>query len=436
MSLRWNGLGLVGISVGLVLAGGVPAQAEVYVGPAQTAQLLRSSQVVIADDSEVARSVDLALLQRDVGSARHVYVAVLPARGMDRSAKQTAADIGQALGDDSAVVVVAVGRQIGAAQGPRAPLPAGEASRIAVDAQQTTGDVQSELDSAIGQIRRVGSGGAVGADINTNSNASTSTSGGGGGPGMGAVGGLLVVLCAVGGAFLWLRRRKAQRAVQERTVGLRAEVDSLYGRLSNDVSTLNAGDDVAARQALVDASERYTATGALLADPRASAPVLAQAKRTAIEGIMACRVARQRLGLDLGMDPMPPAPPSAPQVQGSQVVQVDGQSYTGHGQYQPGASNYFGGGTYQGRYIPGGWYARPFWQTAAISAVAFGGLGYALGGGFGDGDYERGDGFGDGGGDWSGGGGGGNDGGGDWSGGGGGDWGDSGGGGGGGGDWG
>jgi len=93
------------------------------------------------------------------------------------------------------------------------------------------------------------------------------------------------------------------------------------------------------------------------------------------------------------------------------------------------------GGSYQGRYIPGGWYSRPFWQTAAISAVAFGGLGYALGGGFGGGfgedGYEHDDDGGSGGGDWGGGGGGGDwgSGGGDWGGGGGGDWGGGGGGG-------
>jgi len=228
---------------------------------------------------------------------------------------------------------------------------------------------------------------------------------------------------------------------------LRAEVDSLYARLGSDVSTLNAGSDAVTQQALVDASERYTATGSLLADPRATPAVLAQAKRTAIEGIMATRIARQRLGLDLGPDPMPTPPPSAPQVQGSQPVTIDGQAYTGYGQYQPGAGHYFGGGSYQGSYIPGGWYSRPFWQTAAISAVAFGGLGHALGGGFGGDGYERDDDGGSGGGgwggddrpnggDWGGGGGGGGDwggggGGGDWGGGGGGgDWG------GGGGDWG
>ncbi len=434
LSLR-SGLWCVGVSSVVVLAGGSVASAAVSTGPEQTAQLLQSSPVFIADDSEARGSLDVARLRQDIGSAGHVYVAVLPAQSLHGTTRQTAAEIGGFLHDDSSVVIVTVGRQLGAAQGPRAPLPPGDASRIATTTQGSTPDLQAALDTTITQIRRDGSSGGAAA---TTTPTSAGTGKGSGGSGSGALAGVLAVLIAAGGALLFWRRRKTNRVRQESTGGLRAEVDSLYARLGSDVSTLNAGSDAVTQQALVDASERYTATGSLLADPRATPAVLAQAKRTAIEGIMATRVARQRLGLDLGPDPMPTPPPSAPQVQGSQPVTIDGQSYTGYGQYQPGAGHYFGGGSYQGRYIPGGWYSRPFWQTAAISAVAFGGLGYALGGGFGGGfgedGYERDDDGGSGGGGGWGGDDRQNGGGGDWGGGGGG--GDWGGGGGGGGDWG
>ncbi len=425
LSLR-SGLWCVGVSSVVVLAGGGVASAAVSTGPEQTAQLLRSSPVFIADDSEARGSVDVARLRQDIGSAGHVYVAVLPARSLDGTTRQTAADIGGFLHDDSSVVIVTVGRQLGAAQGPRAPLLPGDASRIATTTQGSTPDLQAALDTTITQIRRDGSSSGAAA---TTTPTGAGTAKGSGGSGSGALVGVLAVLIAVGGALLFWRRRKINRVRQESAGGLRAEVDSLYARLGSDVSTLNAGSDAVTQQALVDASERYTATGSLLADPRATPAVLAQAKRTAIEGIMATRVARQRLGLDLGPDPMPTPPPSAPQVQGSQPVTIDGQAYTGYGQYQPGAGHYFGGGSYQGRYIPGGWYSRPFWQTAAISAVAFGGLGYALGyehddddGGSGGGDWGGDDRQNGGGGDWGGGGGG------DWGGGGGGDWGGGGGG--------
>jgi len=404
-----------------VVAGGGAAAAAGYTDPVQTAQQLRSTHVVVADDAETRGQVDVARLQQDLGSATHIYVAVLPARALTGTPEQTAAAIGAALGDDSAVVVVAVGPQVGAAQGPRAPLPPGDARRVAATHNSGT-DLQAALDDTITQVRRDGSSNA-GPGPGNNTPATSS------GPGSGVL--LLLVVLLAGAALLVVRRRRATSRGTQQTAGARADVESLYSRLGSDVATLDAGKDVVAQQAMVDASERYGTTGSMLADPHAGAAVLAQARRTAIEGIMAARVARQRLGLDPGPDPMPTPPPTAPQVDGRQDVQVDGVSYTGYGQYQPGAGHYFGGGTYQGRTIPGGWYQRPFWQTAAISAVAFGGLGYALGGGF-DGDYDGGRGGGDwgssGGGDWGGGGG---SGGGDWGGGGGsggGDWGGGGGG--------
>ena len=427
-----------------VVGAGV-AGAAVFTDPGQTAQALRSSHVVVADDAEGRGQVDVTRLQQDLGGASHIYVAVLPARALTSTPERTAAAIGSALGDDSAVVVVAVGTQVGAAQGPRAPLAPNDASRVAASHNGGT-DLQAELDTTITQVRTDGSRGGDSSQRATTTSSSSS-----------GIGLVLLLLFFVGVGLLVLRRRRRrgsgsgsgrgvgafprQRRTTGEVAGGRADVESLYSRLGSDVSTLNTGTDKVAQQAMVDASERYTTTGSLLADPRAGVAVLAQARRTAIEGIMAARVARQRLGLDPGPDPMPTPPPTAPQVQGRQDVQVDGQSYTGYGQYQPGAGHYFGGGTYQGRMIPGGWYQRSFWQTAVISAVAFGGLGYALGGGFGGdydggrgddggGDYDGGSGWGSnsGGGDWGGGGGGGDWGGGDWGGGGGGDWGGGGGG--------
>lgn len=419
------------VMVAAVVAGAGAAAAAVYADPAQTAQQLRSTHVVIADDAEARGQIDVTGLQQSLGSASHLYVAVLPARALIGNPEQTAAAIGAALGDDSAAVVVAVGPQIGAAQGPRAPLPPGDARRIAASHNSGT-DVQAALQATITQIRRDGSATSPGQATN----ASPTSAGTSSGPGSGVLVVLLVVLLA-GAALLLVRRRRTTNHVAEQTAGARADVESMYSRLGSDVSTLNTGTDKVAQQAMVDASERYNATGSMLADPHAGAAVLAQARRTVIEGVVAARVARQRLGLDPGPDPMPTPPPTAPQVNGRQDVDVDGVSHTGFGQYQPGAGHYFGGGTYQGRNIPGGWYQQPFWQTAAISAIAFGGLGYALGGGF-SGDYDggrdnadgsdsgSGDAGGASGGDWAGGG--------DWGGGGGGDWG--GGGGGGGGDWG
>ena len=136
---------------------------------------------------------------------------------------------------------------------------------------------------------------------------------------------------------------------------------------------LSPGDDAIARQALADAAERYNATGALMA--KADTPgEFAAARRTAIEGLTAARVVRERLGLDPGPElPMPPS--SAPQLTQPARVQVEDQEFEGSPTYTPGRPHYYEGGYYGGRAVPGGWYATPFWQTMLLSSVLTGGMG-------------------------------------------------------------
>ena len=258
---------------------------------------------------------------------------------------------------------------------------------------------------------------------------------GGGGGGSGLVLGLLALGGAGLGVGVLTRSKKRRLKALEAD---RADVESLYGRLGSDVSLLSPGGDAVAGQALADAAERYNATGALMAS--ADTPgEFAAARRTAVEGLAATRVVRQRLGLDLGPDvPLPPG--TGPQLQEPTRVQVGDQEYDGSPTYAPGRGHHYGGGTLGGRAVPGGWYSVPFWETALMASVLTGGFGgggiFGGGGGGGDGQgYEQGvddagdvfRGGGGGGSDW----GGGAVGGGDWGGGGGG--GDGGGGGGGGG---
>ncbi|MCW2603189.1 MAG: hypothetical protein JWN61_1324 [Pseudonocardiales bacterium] len=362
--------------LGAQLVGAAVAGAAPYDSAAQIARALQSSQVVVADDSEARSKVDAAGLLDAIGRASHIYVAVLPGRALDGTPDRTAADVGQSLGDAAAVVIVLVGEELGAAQGSQAPLSSGGARDIVRNSQTQGVDVQLALRNAIAGIRTAASRGS--SDSGAAPPAPTGNGSGGGQELL-----LVLVLLVVLAGYVMSRRRRRGRTTRDEVRGLQAEVESLHGRLGSDVSLLDPGEDRIARQALADASERFTATGALLDSSSGSPEVLAQAKRTAIEGIEAARVVRRRLGLDPGPDPMPPAPTGAPQVSGVQDVEVDGQTYTGYGSYRPGAGNYFGGGYYGSRYIPGGWYAQPFWQSTAISALAFGGLGYALGGGFG-----------------------------------------------------
>jgi hypothetical protein len=196
---------------------------------------------------------------------------------------------------------------------------------------------------------------------------------------------------------------------------VRADVVSLRDRLAHDVRSLDPGDDPVARQALADASERLQFCTGLL-DRARSEGQLRTAWHAAGEGLMAARVVRERLGLDPG--PVPPLPSGgAPQLDQRARVRVGGTEHVGSPTYEPGRSHHFPGGYYDGRPVPGGWYAVPFWETALLAGAAgmlFGGLagaasdgwdgGSDVGGGWGSGDVGGGGwGGGDLGGGWGGG---------------------------------
>ena len=223
------------------------------------------------------------------------------------------------------------------------------------------------------------------------------------------------------GGLIWYRRRQKKRELDL----ARAKVMPYYDRLANEVNTLDPKDNATARQAISDASERFSSAGSQLAMAD-SVEGFAQARRTTLEGLYAAVTARKALGLDPG----PPLPSidggGGEQLNDAREVTVQGQTFQGYPSYTPGAPHYFGGGYG----VPGGWYATPFWETLLIGSVLTGGFG---GGGFGSGydsgyqtGYDAGQNAADnadagqstwGGGDWGGGGGG------DWGGSGGGDWG-------------
>jgi len=436
---------------GLILASAlvVPAaMPAVAATPAENAAAaLRNDPVYVDPAAEAASVVDVDALRRQIksGSTR-IVVAVLPAsaaNSVSGGADGLPAAIGSSLGGRDTVGVL-VGNSFRAASD---ALPRGEAQSLAngaVSAHPGTGLTADRVNgalrdfvSSVQRARPLSSGRA--------SSGSSTGSSSDSGSGAGALAILVVAVLLIGGGigfYIFGRRRRQRRALQ----GARAEVLSAYDRLGSDVSTLQPGDDATAKQALADAAERYSATGSLLSSAN-SEREYAAARRTALEGLAATRVVRQRNGLDPGPEIRPEEATNAPQLDQQRAIAVGGNQYTGYPQYTPGSPYYYGGGMLGGGMVPGGWYAMPFWETMLIGSALGGGFGY--GGGWGGGGYERGydsgyeegredagDRGGDsgGGGDW-GGGGGDFGGGGDWGGGGGdfgggGDWGGGGGGGG------
>ena len=388
---------------------------------------LRSASVYVAPGVTEPEIVVDAVTQA-IGS-QPIKIAVLPADEFGSTSKAFSASeqIGRTLAPDSPLTVgVVAGNNFNASSSQYCAGAASAVARDSVEANKTqlqqTNDVTSTIQSFVTGLQSRPVSGSSACQGSSAAGASDATDNSGGSSAVPWVlGGIGVV--GAGGVGAWVLSRKRRR--QKEMEGRRAEVLSLYDRLGADVQHLNPGDDPVARQALVDAAERYTATGSQLshADTHAEFDV---ARRTALEGLQAARTARKELGLDPGPDLPAIAPSYGEQLTAPQQVQAGGKTYQGYPEYTPGAPYYYGGG---GGY-PGGWYSFPFWETVLLGSVLSGGFGGGWGGGGYDTGYDRGYDAGrddspdsgsdsSGGGDWGGWSGGG----GDWGGGGGGDWG-------------
>lgn len=88
-----------------------------------------------------------------------------------------------------------------------------------------------------------------------------------------------------------------RRSPRSRAPSRQAEAESLLGRLSHDVSTLDDGGDPANRQALADAAERYNTAGAQLGEA-STVGQMNVVRNLAIEGLHSTRLVRTRLGLE------------------------------------------------------------------------------------------------------------------------------------------
>ncbi|GAA1806504.1 hypothetical protein HC028_02805 [Planosporangium flavigriseum] len=209
---------------------------------------------------------------------------------------------------------------------------------------------------------------------------------------MGWVAFWLLVLVCVGVLVIFSlfgRKRREQELADAREEALR-----WYERLGGQVMNLSAGDNAAAKQALVDAGERYNAAGAQL--DRATTPKQYElARETALEGLAYVRGARTALGLDPG----PEVPPLAGQRQAGALtqereVEVQGQHFKAGPRPGRDTPYYYPGGMVQGRPVPSGWYSQPVWKTAlaagagaigsmlifdALLSPAFGDIGYDAG---------------------------------------------------------
>ena len=345
-----------------VLAGASPAGAQATLSVQDVIAELEQDQVYV--EPGLVGGLDEGDLRDEVlGSQVQIYLAVVPDALAEDSGgiASLVQDIGSTIGDSSAVVLVITDRPDVYADNGRDVGSRGVNAGAAVRETNTYDDFDAgTIESFVGDFV---------AEIDDQA----SSGGGSGSPSglwpLAALGGI------GGGVYLLVRRRNKQKLLKD-LEDARADVESLYHRLGSDVSLLFAGDDKVAQQALTDAGERYNATGALMAKADTLGE-FAAARRTAVEGLAATRLVRERIGLDPGPEvPLPPG--SVPALQEPARVQVGEEEYDGAPEYSPERPHYYEGGYYGGQTIPGGWYATPFWQTLLFSTM----LNRGYGGGY------------------------------------------------------
>ena len=184
---------------------------------------------------------------------------------------------------------------------------------------------------------------------------------------------VLVVLAIIAGVVWLVRQQQASktRELDDAKSEARRWVERLGGQVLNLIGT-----NEAAKQALADAAERYTAAGSQLDQARS----VAQARgvtQTAYEGLYYVRAARSAMDLDPGPElPALPGQQQAGAVTESREIELQGHSYGASPNPTARNTHYYPGGNVAGRPVPRGWYSEPWWRPALVAGAW--GLGSAL----------------------------------------------------------
>lgn len=187
---------------------------------------------------------------------------------------------------------------------------------------------------------------------------------------------ILIVLVIAAIAFVVYSSSKATgRRSAESLSDAQADARRVIERLGGQVLNLNGNDD-ASKQAMADASERYTAASSQI-DQATTVKQAALAKESAIEGLYYVRAARSAMG----MDPGPELESLAGQRNAGAVtedrrVEFEGRQIEASPTPSQRTPNYYPGGRVAGRPVPAGWYSEPWWKPALVAGAW--GIGSAL----------------------------------------------------------
>lgn len=178
---------------------------------------------------------------------------------------------------------------------------------------------------------------------------------------------IIVIVAAVALAVYSSSKASGRRDAQT-LADAKADARRVIERLGGQVLNLT-GTDEASKQALADASERYTAAASQI-DQATSAKQAQLAKESAVEGLYYVRAAR----IAMGMDPGPELEALAGQRSAGAVtedrrVQFEGREIEASPAPSQRTPNYYPGGRVAGRPVPAGWYSEPWWKPALVAGA-------------------------------------------------------------------
>jgi len=178
---------------------------------------------------------------------------------------------------------------------------------------------------------------------------------------------ILVVVAAVA-LTMWSSARTSGTRAAAGLADAKADARRVIERLGGQVLNLT-GNDQASKQALADASERFTAAASQI-DQAATVKQATLAKESALEGLYYVRAARAAMGMDPGPELETIAgQQSAGVVTEDRRVQFEGREIEASPVPSPNTPNYYPGGRVAGRPVPAGWYSEPWWKPALVAGA-------------------------------------------------------------------
>lgn len=180
---------------------------------------------------------------------------------------------------------------------------------------------------------------------------------------------LLIILVIAAIAFVVYNSSQANgRKAAESLADAQADARRIIERLGGQVLNLT-GSDNASKQAMADASERYTAASSQI-DQANTVKQAELAKESAIEGLYYVRAARTAMGMDPGPELESLAGQrSAGTVTEDRRVEFEGRQIEASPTPSERTPNYYPGGRVAGRPVPAGWYSEPWWKPALVAGA-------------------------------------------------------------------